>query len=459
MGGNSLLLEHLEVLVTMNDAEEELENAYLFLEDGVVSALGSGEPPHELRTSADKVINGQGKIALPGLVNAHHHLYQSITRVIPAAQNSGLFDWLTALAPIWSRMTPEMIETASRVAMAELLLSGCTTTVDHTHVSCDPGASRELLSRTARAAQEIGLRLCLAVGGGTLGESRGGILPDSQVPGEKMLLDLYAWAAKELASDEVWVAAGPSSLFAVGFEFLGEVTELASDLGIPRHIHVAESLDERSFAQAQYGNVPLALLERQGWLEKDVWFAHAVHIEDEEAAKIAGARVGVAHCPSSNMRLGSGIAPVRTYLDSGVDVGLGVDGSASNDCGHVLGEARQALLLARVMRGANALTAREALYLATRGGAEAIKREDIGQISSGKAADVALYAADDISLAGAESDLVAALILCWPPRAHTVIAQGDMVVQGGKFTDLDAEKLLIDQRRAARELLDEARQA
>ena len=455
---SSLLVERLEALVTMNEAGEELEDAYLFLRDGVVASLGSGAAPEELKAETDRTLDGRGKIALPGLVDAHHHLYQSMTRAV--AQNAALFDWLVELAPIWACMTPEMVEVASRVAMAELLLSGCTTTVDHTHVSNDAGASREMLSGTVQGAEDLGVRLCLAVGGGTLGESRGGILPDRLVPDEALLLDLYSWAAGELVDgNRVRVAVGPSSLFAVGDDFLGEAADLAAELGVPRHIHVAESQDERSFSQARYGEVPLALLENQGWLDEDVWFAHAVHLDEDEVSKCAEARVGVAHCPSSNMRLGSGIAPLRSYLDAGVDVGLGVDGSASNDGGHMLGEAHQALLLARAVGGADALTPREALRLATRGGAEAIKREDLGQLAPGKAADVALYSVDDVSLAGAESDLVAALVLSWPPRAHTVISQGRVVVEEGVLAGQDLVQLLAVQRRMSRDLLETSARA
>lgn len=450
----SLLVENIHVLVTMNDAGEELSDAYLFVENGVVADLGTGPVPEGLRREAARVLDGRGRIALPGLVNAHDHLYQSITRAYPPAQDKGLFDWLRALYPLWRRLTPEMIGLASTVSMAELLLSGCTTTTDHTYVSPDPGSSRALLHETVEGAGKLGVRLYLAVSGATLGESRGGMQPDSAVPKESMLLDLYAWAAGEFGGgDRVRVAVGPSSLFAVGADFMGEAAALAADLGVPRHAHVAESLDEREFAKSLYGDVPISLLEKQGWLEDDVWLAHAVHVDDDEVRRFARAGVGMAHCPSSNMRLGSGIAPLRAYMDAGVAVGLGVDGSASNDGGHMLGEARQALLLARVADGADALTAREALRLATRGGAEALKRDDLGRLEVGKKADVALYALDDIALHGTESDPVAGLVLSWPPRAETVVADGRVVVGEGRIVGLDLDGLLRDHRRASLELL------
>lgn len=449
-----LLVEDLRALVTMNDAGEELRDAYLFVRDGVVAALGTGPAPEGLRAEAGHTFDGRGRVALPGLVNAHDHLYQSITRAYPSAQDKGLFDWLRALYPLWRRLTPEEIGLASKVSMAELLLSGCTTTVDHTYVSPDPGASRALLHETVRGGEELGVRLYLAVGGATLGESRGGIQPDASVPKEQMLLDLYSWAAGELGGgDRVKVAVGPSSLFAVGADFMSEAAALAADLGVPRHAHVAESLDEREFAKALYGHVPISLLEKHGWLEGDVWLAHAVHVDEEEVQRFARAGVGVAHCPCSNMRLGSGIAPLRAYLDAGVAVGLGADGSASNDGGHMLGEARQALLLARAVGGAGALTAREAQRLATRGGAEALGRDDLGRIEVGKKADVAIYALDDIALHGTESDPVAGLVLSWPPRAETVIADGRVVVEEGRVTGLDLDGLLRAHRRASLDLL------
>lgn len=452
---NTILIEHLTTLVTMNPAGEELKDAYLFLEDGFVRALGSGEPPPGLREKAWRILNGREKVALPGLVNTHHHLYQSITRAMPQAQDAKLFNWLVALYPIWGRLGAPMIGSAVRTSMAELLLSGCTTTVDHTFTGNDAGFAREILADTAEAAKSLGIRLYLAVGGATLGESRGGIQPDSLVASEEMLLDLYAWAASSLVEDDwVRVAIGPSSLFAVGYEFLGETATLAQELGVPRHIHVAESLDERAFACVLYGDVPINLMEKQGWIEEDVWFAHAVHINSAEIKLFATSRVGIAHCPSSNMRLGSGIAPIRSYLDAGVKVGLGVDGSASNDGGHLLGEARQALLLARVADGAEALTAREALRLATKGGAEVLGRKDLGELGVGKAADVAIYSLDDISLAGAESDPVAALALCWPPRADTVISGGEVVVEEGKLVRAELEALVTTQRKNSFVLLE-----
>lgn len=443
---SSLLVEHLDVLATMNDAGEELEDAYLFLDDGKVAALGTGDAPAPLREAADRVVDGRGRVAVPGLVNTHHHLYQSLTRALPAAQDQGLFDWLASLGPIWGRMTPDMIGTAVRVALVELLLSGCTTTVDHTHVAADVAATREALYESADAARSLGIRLHLAVGGGTLGD-RG--------LDERVLLDLYAWSARELIDgDRVRVAVGPSSLFAVGCDFLRQSGELAVELGVPRHIHVAESLDERSFAQEQYGDDPIPLLEENGWLARDVWCAHAVHVRDHEIRRFAETGVGVAHCPSSNMRLGSGIAPLRAYLDEGVKVGLGVDGSASNDAGHMLGEARQALLLARAVGGAAALTAREALRLATRGGAQVLGRDDLGVLAPGSAADVAVYALDDVAMAGAESDPLAALVLCWPPRADLVVCGGDVVVEDGYVRGIEIPPLIAAQRRNARLLLE-----
>lgn len=444
-----VLLEHLQVLVTMNEGGEEHEDAHLFLENGRVTALGPGAAPARLRDRAELVLDGRGKIALPGLVNAHDHLYQSITRAVPEGQDAGLFDWLSALYPIWSCLSPEMAALASRVSMAELLLSGCTTTVDHTYVFPDPEASRHMLSEISSGARELGIRLQIAVGGATAEGVKSGGNP----PGDE-LLELYSWAAEVLPEgDRVGVAIGPSSLFAVGKEFLGRAAGLATVLGVPRHTHLGESLDERRFSEERYGAAPVPVLEEEGWLENDVWIAHAVHVGPEEVERFAAGGVGVAHCPSSNMRLGSGIAPLRGYLDAGVEIGLGVDGSASNDGGHMLGEARQALLLARVSGGAGALTAREALRLATSGGARAIKRPDLGRLEPGSPADVAVFDLEDIALHGAEWDPVAALVLSWPPRAETVLCAGRVVVSGGQLFSADLDGLLTSQRQAAWQLM------
>lgn len=444
----ALLFEGLDALVTMDDAGSELHDAHLFLEDGRVSALGSGPAPENLSERASRVLDGRGHVALPGFVNAHDHLYQSATRALPAGQDAGLFGWLSALYPFWDRMSPETMALVSRVSMAELLLSGCTTTVDHTYVYPDSGSSREMLARVAEAAKELGIRIRLAVGGAT---SEG--VREGRLASEDELLELYAWAAASLPEeDRVSVAVGPSSLFAAGRRLMGRASELAADLGVPRHTHLGESLDERRFSLERYGEAPVQVLASEGWLEPDVWLAHAVHVEGGEIEEFAARGLGVAHCPSSNMRLGSGVAPLRGYLDAGVGVGLGVDGSSSNDGAHMLGEARQALLLARVVGGAGALTAREALRLATRGGAEAIKRPDLGRLEAGSPADVAVFSLKSISLAGSEPDPVAGLIMCWPPWVETVVARGRLVVEEGRIVGQDLDALLAEHRRVARDL-------
>lgn len=450
-GPPSLLVERLDFLVTMDDEEREIENSYLLVEGGKVAEIGAGAAPEEIRNRADRVISGEGGVAVPGLINAHDHLYQSMTRAVPEGQDSGLFDWLSALYPIWSRMTPDEMVLASKVTMVELLLSGCTTTVDHTYVYPDGDASREMLAGISGAAKALGIRLRMAVGGATSDGVR-----SSENPSDRDLLDLYSWAAEKLPDgDRVKVAVGPSSLFAVGKTFMGEAAELASSLKVSRHTHLAESLDEREFSLKRYGEVPIPLLAKQGWLEEDVWIAHAVHVDGDEIQHFARRGAGVSHCPSSNMRLGSGIAPLRGYLDAGVRVGLGVDGSASNDGSHMLGEARQAMLLARAVGGARALGARTALRLATRGGASAIKSPHLGRLEVGGPADVAIFSTNDISLAGAGWDPVAALILSWPPRAETVVAGGRVVVESGEPTSLDLASLMAEQRGAARQLAED----
>ena len=385
----SLLVRNAAVLVTMDDDRREIADGGLYAEDGFVTAVG---PSANLPGTADEVFDASGHLVVPGLVNTHHHLYQTLTRAVPGAQNAGLFDWLRTLYPIWAGMTAEHIRVSTQIGLAELALSGATTVFDHLYLF--PNDSR--LDDEIEGAAPIGVRLHASRGSMSLSEKDGGLPPDSVVQTEPEILedairvvDAYHDPAPGSMTQ---IVLAPCSPFSVTTDAMREAVELARDKGVQVHTHLAETMDEETFCLEAYGRRPVELMEDLGWMGDDVWFAHGVFIDDAEIARMAAARTGVAHCPSSNMRLASGIAPVRAYRAGGVPVGIGVDGSASNDGNHLLGEARQAMLLARLdaapsLHGGRQMAAREALEIATRGGAEVLGRTDIGSLEIGKCAD------------------------------------------------------------------------
>ena len=360
--------------------------------------------------TADAVIDARDHVIVPGLINTHHHLYQSLTRAVPAAQNGTLFEWLVTLYPIWAGLTPEAVYVSAKIGLAELLLSGCTTAADHLYLF--PNGSR--LDDEIRAAQEIGIRFHPTRGSMSLGESQGGLPPDRVTQDEDTILRdtrrvIEAFHdPKPFAMCRVGVA--PCSPFSVTPELMKESAELARSYGVRCHTHLAETLDEDQFCLQKFGRRPLDYAADVGWLGDDVWFAHGVWFNDSEITRLGQCQTGIAHCPSSNMRLGSGVAPLSKWSTAGVPIGLGVDGSASNDSGHLLAEARQALLLQRVVRGPGALTARQTLGLATRGGARVLGRDDIGSLAPGKAADLAMFDLNRLAYAGAWHDPLAALV-------------------------------------------------
>ena len=422
-------------VVVMDDAGTEHEDGWVLVEDGVVAATGGGAEP-----DADERVDLGGAIVTPGLINTHHHLYQTLTRA--RAQESNLFGWLKALYPVWARLDEEAEHVAARTGLAELALSGCTTVFDHHYVF--PRGAGDLIEAEMTAARELGVRLVPSRGSMDLGESDGGLPPDSLVEETETVLQ----ETERLASRYPELVVAPCSPFSVTGELMRESAELARRLDLTLHTHLAETVEEEAYCQELYGCRPVEYLERLGWLDGDVWCAHCVHLDESDVARFGETGTGVAHCPSSNLRLGAGVAPVRELLDAGVRVGLGVDGSASNERGDLFLEVKQALLVARGRGGPEALTAREALRLGTRGGAQVLKRDDLGSLEPGKCADLAVWRLDGLELAGAD-DPVAGLVFSGPHRVDRVVIAGDDVVREGRLVRGDEEEIAREHRRVA----------
>jgi 8-oxoguanine deaminase len=438
-------------LATMDEQRREFRNASILTENNRIKAVGSTA---DLPDTADEVIDATGHVIIPGLINTHHHMYQSLTRAVPAAQDASLFQWLKALYPIWARLTPEMIRVSTQTAMAELLLSGCTTSSDHLYLY--PNGSR--LDDSIEAASEIGMRFHAARGAMSVGESKGGLPPDSVVEDERSILkDMQRLAetyhdASECSMCRVVLA--PCSPFSVSRDLMRETAVLARTLGVSLHTHLAENDDDVAYSLEKFGCTPAQYAEELGWTGPDVWHAHCVKLDDDGISRFARSGTGVAHCPCSNMRLASGIAPIGKMRNAGVSVGLGVDGSASNDGAHMLGEARQAMLLARVGFGPAAMTARQALEIATVGGAKVLNRTDIGMLKPGMAADLAVFDLRGIEHAGALHDPVAALVFSAPTRAAYTMVNGKLVVREGRLQTLDERKLAARHNVLAAKLVD-----
>ncbi len=458
----TLLVRHASLLVTMDDEGREIPDGGLFIRDGFIEQVG---PTSQLPPTADEILDLDGYLVAPGLINTHHHFYQTLTRVVPGAQNANLFQWLKTLYPIWARMTPEHIRVSTQLALAELALSGCTTAFDHLYLF--PNGSR--LDDEIEAAQTVGLRLHASRGSMSLGESKGGLPPDSVVEDEDFILRdtqrLIETYHDPNPGSFLQIVVAPCSPFSVTPDLMKEAAALARSYGVRLHTHLAETEDEEVYCQERFGMRPVAYMETLGWIGPDVWFAHSVHVNPAEIALYARHQVGVAHCPTSNMRLASGIAPIAEMLTAGVPVGLGVDGSASNDSSHMLAEVRQAMLVARVRAGLlgasrsdpNApalMTARQALELATRGGARVLGRSDIGSLEPGKAADFFAVRLERLEYAGALHDPVAALVFCSPVRVDYTVVGGRMVVREGKLVSLDEASLVRRHNQLARQLID-----
>jgi cytosine/adenosine deaminase-related metal-dependent hydrolase len=447
----SLLIKHATVLATMDDAGTEIEDGGLYAVDGWIEQVGSTS---DLPDDADEVLDLSGHAVIPGLINTHHHFYQTLTRAV--AQDAGLFDWLGVLYPIWARMTPDDVAVSTQVALAELALSGCTTSSDHLYLY--PNGSS--FDDQVRAAQTIPLRVHLARGSMSLGESKGGLPPDSVVEDEDRILTDTARVIEEYHDPSpgamLRVVVAPCSPFSVTPDLMREAADLARTHGVQLHTHVAETLDEEGFCIGLFAMRPVELMEDLGWAGDDVWYAHGIFVDESEIGRMASSGTGVTHCPTSNMRLASGIAPLRGYLAAGVRTGLGVDGSASNDGSHLLGEARQAMLLARLAAAGEDgpfFSAREALRLATRGSASVLGRDDVGSLEVGKAADFTAISLDRIGYAGALNDPLAAVLFAAPVTVDHTYVHGRAVVSDGELVGVDLPRLLEEHNAASRRLL------
>jgi 8-oxoguanine deaminase len=422
-------------VLVMDDAGTEHADGWVLVEAGAVAATGGGAEPE-----ADERVDLGGAVVTPGLVNTHHHLYQTLTRA--RAQESSLFGWLKALYPLWARLDEEAEHVAARTGLAELALSGCTTVFDHHYVF--PRGAGDLIEAEMAAARELGVRLVPSRGSMDLGESDGGLPPDSLVEERDTVLA----ETERLAARYPELVVAPCSPFSVTGDLMRESAELARRLGLTLHTHLAETVEEEAYCQELYGCTPVEYLERLGWLDGDVWCAHCVHLSEADVARFGETGTGVAHCPSSNLRLGAGVAPVRALLDARVRVGLGVDGTASNERGDLFLEVKQALLVARGRGGPEALTAREALRLGARGGAAVLKRDDLGSLEPGKSADFAVWRLDGLELAGAD-DPVAGLVFSGPHRVERLVVAGEDVVREGRLVRADEEEIAQEHRRVA----------
>jgi 8-oxoguanine deaminase len=450
----TLLIRNAQLLVTMDARRREIVDGAVLARDNVIEAVGNGA---QLPPTADEVIDARGQIVIPGLVNTHHHFYQTLTRVVPAAQNCELFEWLRTLYPIWARLTPEMVRVSTQTAMAELLLSGCTTSSDHLYIY--PGGVT--LDDSIEAAAEIGMRFHAARGSMSVGASAGGLPPDSVVEDEATILQdtqrlIERWHdPRRHAMRRIVVA--PCSPFSVSRELMRDAALLAREHGVSMHTHLAENDNDIAYTREKFDCTPAQYAEGLGWVGPDVWHAHCVKLDEAGIELFARTGTGVAHCPGSNMRLASGIAPIRAMRDAGVPVSIAVDGSASNDSGHMLAEARLALLLQRVAhgpaKGPSAMGAREVLEMATLGGARVLQRDDIGALAPGMSADIVTVPLDDVGVAGARHDPLAALFFCQVPRVRHAVVNGRVVVRDGRLVTLELPRLLDRHNRLAATLL------
>lgn len=441
----TLLVRNATLLATFDDQNREIPGGGLFIRDGFIEQVSSTA---ELPEAADEILDLTNHLILPGLINTHHHFYQTLTRAIPAAQDANLFNWLVTLYPIWARMQPEDIYTSTITALAELALSGCTTASDHLYIF--PNGSR--LDDQIQAGLDIGLRLHASRGSMSRGESQGGLPPDNVVEDEDFILKDSQRLIEKYHDPKpgamTQIVLAPCSPFSITGELMKESAALAREYGVHLHTHLAETQDEKQFCLELFGHRPVAYMESVDWIGSDVWFAHSVYVNDDEIKLYAKTGCGVAHCPSSNMRLASGIAPILQMLSSGVKVGLAVDGSASNDGSHMLGEARQAMLLSRLgagLAGASLstegapplMTARQALRVATRGGAAVLGRDDVGSLEAGKCADFFAVNLKQLDYAGALHDPLAALVFCAPVKADYTVVGGKFVVKEGNLVNID----------------------
>ncbi|MBT6553721.1 MAG: 8-oxoguanine deaminase [Gammaproteobacteria bacterium] len=458
-----LLVEHADVLVTMNQGRSEITDGALLVENNIIINIDTSDEMqkylHQHNINPDEIINSKGTVVLPGLINCHHHLYQTLTRTLGTAGGLSLFDWLKTLYPIWGQMDAESVYTSAKLGLIELILSGATTVADHLYLF--PNGSR--LDDEIAAAQELGVRFHPTRGSMSLGESKGGLPPDNICDTEEHILQDSQRVIETFHDAEDFsmcrIGLAPCSPFSVTADLMKQSAEMARSYKVVNlHTHLAETIDENRFCLEKFGKRPLEYMESLNWLGDDVWFAHMVHPDDDELKKLAHSCTGVCHCPSSNMILASGIAPIRQMVDAHIRVGLGVDGSASNDGNQMLGEARQAMLLQRVgwpgfESSAGRFSAREALELATLGGAEVLNRKDIGSLEVGKAADFVAFRIDDLHHAGGQSDKVASLLSCAPTGVWLSVINGSIIVQNGELLNVDIENLIIKHNQLAHKML------
>ncbi len=457
----TLLVRNADIVVTMDSHRCEIADGGFLIRDGFIEQIG---PTESLPYNADEILDLRGYIVLPGLINTHHHFYQTLTRVVPQAQDANLFNWLKTLYPIWARMGPEHIRVSTKTALSELALSGCTTASDHLYLY--PNGSQ--LDDEIQAAREVGLRLQASRGSMSLGESKGGLPPDSVVEDEEFILKDSRRLIEQYHDPNpgalTQIVLAPCSPFSVTGDLMRQSAQLAREYGVHLHTHLAETADEEEFCIQRFGHRPVAYMQEVDWIGDDVWFAHSVHLNDEEIKLYANTGCGVAHCPSSNMRLASGIAPIMDMLHQGVQVGVGVDGSASNDSSHMLAEVRQAMLAARVRAGLMGaslsgddappiMSARQALEIATRGGADVLGRDDIGSLEVGKCADFFAINVNQLDYAGALHDPVAATVFCSPLKADYTVVGGEFIVRDGEMVTVDVPILIEEHNRLAEQLL------
>ena len=449
----TLLLKNAAIIATMNDANEELNGQSIFCENGIIKKVG---PLSALPNKADKIIELSDSIIIPGMVNTHHHLFQNLTRVVPNAQNESLFGWLTTLYPIWRGLGPRHIYISSAVGLAELVLSGCTTSTDHQYLF--PGGSR--LDDSIEAAIDVGIRFHPTRGSMSIGESKGGLPPDELTEDEQDILDDCERVISQFHDDStnsmIKIGLAPCSPFSVSNDLMIQTALLARENNLNIHTHLAENYEDIEYSLAKFSMRPGEYAESLGWLGDDVWHAHCVQLDSDEVKLFGKTNTGIAHCPSSNMRLASGIAPLLEMFEHNVRVGLGVDGSSSNDSGHMLNEARQAMLLQRVKHGASAITARQILRTATRGGAEVLRQKNIGQIAPGFSADMAIYDMHAVDLAGTQCDPLAGLVFCGPIKTKHTIINGCLVVEDGHLKTINLNSILREHRKLSVDLINSA---
>ena len=446
-------LTHFDVLATMDDDGREIIDGALIIEDNVILHVGTHDELVQLADDCDERHDMSGHIAMPGMVNTHHHLFQNLTRLIPEAQNESLFGWLQTLYPIWMNLTPDDFYISAALGLSELALSGCTTSSDHQYIY--PNGTQ--LENAISAAHDVGMRFTATRGSMSIGESKGGLPPDALTEKEDdilndsiRLVDSYHDSKRH---GMLQIALAPCSPFSVSRELMRDTALLAQDKKVGLHTHLAENQEDIDYSLEMFNQRPGDYAQDLGWTGEHVWHAHCVQLNDDELDLFARTKTGIAHCPCSNMRLSSGIAPVRKMLDKGVQVGLGVDGSSSSDSGHMMNEARQAMLLQRVLTGPDAMTARQALRVATRGGADVLNRNDIGQLSVGYSADMAVFHRHCIDFAGTQTDPLAALVFCGPVKPRHVMINGRFIVKDHELTSLSLPQLLEKHDKAARALL------